>query len=326
MTFVICPNLALDHVLAADRLRPGGLTRCRMLRSQAGGKGANVLRATLALGGDGALVGFTAGRVGQVIDELARDEGLAFTTVSTEGEARVSTVVLTDDGGVTRLFERGPAVTPADEERLLALAARRASAPREWAVVTGAAPPGASPGFYAGLVRAARAGGHRVLVDAEGEQLTGALAARPDLVKVNLAEACTAVDGAAADCPDEKRAEPEALVAEGLELCRRLVAAGAAEAALTLGPAGAVAMLGGDVWHVTTPAVRAVNPVGSGDCFAAALVLSLQRSDDTAAALRLAAAAGAANAASPFTGDVDPALARELAAAAHARRRATRSA
>ncbi|HOU29338.1 MAG TPA: 1-phosphofructokinase family hexose kinase, partial [Thermoleophilia bacterium] len=72
--------------------------------------------------------------------------------------------------------------------------------------------------------------------------------------------------------------------------------------------------------------VRAVNPVGSGDCFADALVLSLQRGDDTAAALRLAAAAGAANAASPFTGDVDPALARELAAAAHAHRRTTRSA
>ena len=29
------------------------MTRCRALRTQAGGKGANVLRATLALGGDG---------------------------------------------------------------------------------------------------------------------------------------------------------------------------------------------------------------------------------------------------------------------------------
>ena len=61
-----------------------------------------------------------------------------------------------------------------------------------------------------------------------------------------------------------------------------------------------------------------MNPVGSGDCFAAALALALQRGDDSAAALRLAAGAGAANAASPYNGDVDPALARELAGDASA--------
>ena len=31
MTLVICPNLAIDRMLAADRLRPGGTTRCREL-------------------------------------------------------------------------------------------------------------------------------------------------------------------------------------------------------------------------------------------------------------------------------------------------------
>ncbi len=318
MTLVICPNLALDHVLAADRLRSGGLTRCEALCTQAGGKGANVLRATRALGGGGTLVGFAAGRVGRLIGELAGDEGLELATVDTEGEARVSTVVLADDGSVTRLYERGPQVTAGDEARLLALAGRQAAAPREWAVVTGAAPPGATAGFYAALAETARHAGHRVLVDAEGDQLKGALSARPDLVKVNLAEACTAVGEPSAHCADEKEGEPQALAAEGLELCRRLLAAGAAGVVVTLGSAGAVAILDGEEWRVTTPPVRTLNPVGSGDCFAAGLVLALQRGEDTGAALRLAAAAGAANAASPFTGDVDAGLAQELAASAHA--------
>jgi fructose-1-phosphate kinase PfkB-like protein len=77
-------------------------------------------------------------------------------------------------------------------------------------------------------------------------------------------------------------------------------------------------VLDGADWQVATPAVRAVNPVGSGDCFAAALTLALQRGDGVAAALRLAAGAGAANATSPYNGDVDPALARELAGGAAA--------
>ena len=318
MTLVICPNLAIDRMLAGGPPRPGGVTRCRALRTQAGGKGANVLRATRALGGDGRLMGFAAGRGGRLIAELARDEGLELAVVATDGEARVSTVVLGDDGSVTRLYEFGPKISATGERTLLELAGGRAGGPGEWAVVTGAAPPGASPGYYAALVSTARAAGYRVLVDADGEQLAGALAERPDLVKVNLAEACSAVGAPEARCDDEEEAAPEALEAEGLELCRRLLEAGAAGAVLTLGAAGAVAVVDGAEWRVATRQVRAVNPVGSGDCFAAGLTLALQRGERTAAALRLAAAAGAANAVSPYNGDVDPALAEELAGEAYA--------
>ncbi|NLE22764.1 MAG: hypothetical protein GX624_08305 [Actinobacteria bacterium] len=320
MTLVICPNLALDRVLTAGPVQPGGITRGRVLRVQAGGKGANVLRATLAMGGAGRLIGFAAGPGGRLITGLAADEGLKLETVETHGEARVSTVVLGDDGSVTRLYEYGPELAASDEERYIVLAGRRPALPGEWAVIDGAAPPGVSPGFYAALTRAGHGAGYRVLVDATDEQLAAALAAGPELVKVNLAEACSVIGNAAEGCTDEKDGAPEQLAAEGLELCRRLVTAGARGAVLTLGPAGAVAVLDGAEWHVTTPAVRAVNPVGSGDCFAAALVLALQRGDDTAAALRQAAAAGAANAASALTGHVDPALAERLADRASAGR------
>ena len=181
MTLVICPNLAIDRMLAGDLVRPGGMTRCRALRTQAGGKGANVLRATLALGGEGLLTGFAAGRGGRLIAELAHDEGLELDVLAAEGEARVSTVVLGDDGSVTRLYEFGPEVAPADEQALAHLVGGHTAGQDECAVICGAAPPGASPGFYAALVRAARSAGYRVLVDATGEQLArrAGRAARP---------------------------------------------------------------------------------------------------------------------------------------------------
>jgi 1-phosphofructokinase family hexose kinase len=318
MTLVVCPNLAIDRMLATDVVRPGRMSRCRELRTQAGGKGANVLRATRALGGDGLLTGFAAGRAGALIVALARDEGLELEAVATEGEARSSTVVLADDGSVTRLYEAGPAIGRGAEQALVDLAGRRPAAPGEWAVVTGAAPPGVSPGFYAALLRSARAAGYKVLVDATGEQLSGALRDRPDLVKVNAAEACSAVGAAGTHCDDESTASPAELMAEGLALARRLCAAGATAAVLTLGAAGATGVLDGGEWQVTTPPVRTVNPVGSGDCFSAGLTLALQRGEGVAAALALAAAAGAANAASPYNGCVDPALAAQLAGGAAA--------
>ena len=111
--------------------------------------------------------------------------------------------------------------------------------------MSGAAPPGASSGFYAALVRGAREAGYRVLVDATGEQLAGALAERPELVKVNLAEACSAVGEPFARCRDERTGAPEDLAAEGVELSRRLVAAGAVSAIVTLGAAGAVGVIAG---------------------------------------------------------------------------------
>jgi 1-phosphofructokinase family hexose kinase len=318
VTLVICPNLAVDRMLTGDAVRPGGMTRCRELRTQAGGKGANVARATRALGGEALLAGFAAGRTGRLILELADEEGLELEVIATRGEARASTVVLGGDGSVTRLYETGPEITAGDERALTELVACHSAAPGEWAVITGAAPPGASPGFYAGLLAAARSSGYRALVDATGAQLATALSGRPDLVKVNLAEACEAIGAPETTCDDEKTAGRDHLVEEAVTLTRRLCDAGAAGALITLGAAGAAGVLEGAAWQVATPAVRAVNPVGSGDCFAAALTLSLQRGDDAAAALRLAAGAGAANATSPYNGDVDPALAHELAGAAAA--------
>lgn len=326
MTLVVCPNLAIDRMLAADTVRPGGTTRCRALRTQAGGKGANVVRALRALAGSPRdvrttaplLTGFTAGRGGRLIAELAAEEGLRLDPVVTGGEARVSTVVLGDDGSVTRLYEYGPEVDAEDERALTEVVRARPAGTGEWAVVTGAAPPGVSPGFYAALVRIARAAGYRVLLDATDAQLTGALEEGPDLVKVNLAEACSAVGRLDDPCDDEKRASREALVAEGLGLCRRLVKAGAEDAVVTLGAAGAVGLLDDHEWQVHTRPITVVNPVGSGDCFAAGLVLAFERGDDVAAVLALAAGAAAANATSPFNGAVDPALASELAGGAEA--------
>ena len=157
-----------------------------------------------------------------------------------------------------------------------------------------------------------------MLVDATGEQLAGALRERPDLVKVNLAEACSAVGQPGATCRDEKpRGRRSELVAEGVELRRRLVAAGAVGAVVTLGAAGAVGVLGGADWQRAHAPSRRREPRRLRRLLRRGAHPGARAAERTRRRrCRLAAGAAAANAASPYNGHVDPALARELAGGA----------
>ncbi len=291
MTLVVCPNLAIDRVLLAARLAPGNLHRLRCLQHQAGGKGANVARALRALGGRALLVGLAGGSTGRLIGELAAAEGLDILLVAAEGEARISNVVIESDGRVTELYEHGPEMDAATAVALLETVRGQTGDEDGWAIVNGHAAPGSGPDYYARLVRTLHEGGRRVMIDAAGPQLANALKARPDFVKVNALEACSAVGDPAAHRPAAGRAgdasasaagdegaaaaltadeagradAPPAFIpadhgecdvvsaslddagriARGLELCRRLVEAGAGRAAVTIGATGAVALADG---------------------------------------------------------------------------------
>lgn len=330
MTLVVCPNLALDRVVAADDLRLGATQRTRCLGQQAGGKGPNVMRALAALGSPALLVGCTGDHMGELIAELAVEERFAVLLLELDDESRVSTVVLEAGGRRTDLFEEGPRIGPAHERALVETVGEQRARPGEWAIVTGAAPAQASPAFYAGLAAAARSAGYRVMIDAAGEQLHHALAIRPDLVKVNAAEAAqqTRTPGAAAgddpgDTRDTSENKPGDTPGDGASLpaaaasCRHLVAAGAAAAVVTRGAQGAVALTpDGRLLAVTSPSVEVVNAVGSGDCFAAGLLHGLESGSPLEQALPLAAGVAAANAATLMMGRFAAATARRLAAQA----------
>lgn len=254
MTFVVCPNLAVDRVVRLPRLAVGTTMRGDCLVQQAGGKGSNVARALAQLGGRSVLGGFAAGHTGRLIADLAAGERLDLKAILVAGESRISTVVLEANGRRTDFFERGPGVNRSDERALLELVATQPAADGEWAVVDGLAPVGVAPDFYARLVAALQATGRRVLLDAEGDQLRYALAAQPELVKINLREAQTATP-----VGDARSAAGTAAASEA---CRRLVAAGAGAAIVTLGGDGAVAFFGDTTALRTSEATPATYSAG----------------------------------------------------------------
>jgi tagatose 6-phosphate kinase len=145
--------------------------------------------------------------------------------------------------------------------------------------------------YFHGTQMAHEAGAITV-VDAQGSALLEALRAKPGLVKPNRSELAATLGR---ELKDEA-----AVMAAMRELCER----GAQRVVVTSGKNPALAFDGQRWWRVHAPRIDAVNPIGSGDAFAAGLVWRLLRGEDLGEACRWASAVGAANALTLLAGEV----------------------
>lgn len=311
MILCVTPSPSIDRLFLVDRLVPGEIHRPRGLLTVPGGKGLNVARAVRALNADVRVAGIAAGHAGRWLAEELAAEGVPAEFVWTAGESRTSTSVAASGGAgeLTEFYEDPQPIAPDDWAALRALAGARLAEAR-WLTLSGSVPPGVGVDGYATLAADARAAGVRVAVDARDEWLVASLAAAPDLVKINVAEAQDVLD-LTGTAPGPERA---------LAAARELQARGARAAVVTCGTEGLAAIdSAGEAWAGGVDAVGPY-PVGSGDACLAGLVASLDRGEPWEAALRLAIGAGAANAEQPGAGRLEPVRARALAAAARLRR------
>jgi 1-phosphofructokinase family hexose kinase len=296
----LTPSVDLTYLV--DHLELGRIHRPSEVVRRAGGKPLNLARAAAALGADVTVVAVLGGWTGDWLEgELARAE----ITVH-----RVPTPVLTrtcvsisaaDAEDLTELYEYAEPI-PADvwAEAREALVRELAARPG-WLAISGGPPRRLPPTGLAELAELAHHAGCRVAADTHGASLVPLLHSRPELVKVNRTEAAQVL---------------------GMEVATPLprIAAAVQErtggaVVLTDGVAGSIGLdRAGTTYTVAPPSHRGRFPVGSGDAYLGGLLTALDRGEDLGSALRLAAAAGAANAQIPGPGSLEPDLVRELAA------------
>jgi len=228
--------------------------------------------------------GFLGGASGEFIRRELDAAGIQHAFVSVEPPTRTCVTVLDlSKHIVTELVEETKAVDPAGYDELLD--AVRAHLNRSTGLVlSGSLTPRAPQDFYARCTRLAREARVPVVLDARGEALRLALPEEPTLVKPNREELRDTV-GFAVDSAEAFR-----------RAVMQLIERGAESVVVTMGADGAVAADGTGFWRVKSPRVQAVNPIGSGDAFAAGLVAGLVRGQRLAEACKLAAACGSANA------------------------------
>jgi fructose-1-phosphate kinase PfkB-like protein len=169
-------------------------------------------------------------------------------------------------------------------------------------IVSGSAPPGATPAFLQGVARIARKGTDRFVVDASGAALDGLLTGRPDIVKPNETE-IRHLMGRPAPLDEQIAWIRNDLAGSHLGQNAKVI--------VTRGAEGAILVTVDTVDTVDTvlrarpPAVTAVNTVGCGDALLAGFVVAWAAGKSDADALRAGVAAGAAAALQEVAGVVD---------------------
>jgi 1-phosphofructokinase family hexose kinase len=299
---------AIDRTFTVERLRPGTVHRPIRYLMTAGGKGVNVARAAATLGAAVTLAAVVH-QPSQFTDLFNSSESLSETSVgnrvllrlvASSLPTRTCLSVAEDGSAVMTDFNEPPSTLAPNEWRELVTEVESvvAGGPSGWLTVSGSAPSGLPSDAFEQLVRISHASGWRIAVDTSGSALSAALAAEPDLVKINRAEAAELVG----------QTTPPELIAR---LGHR---APSTRFIVTAGVDGAFA----PGLHVTTKS-RGQYPTGSGDAFLAGLVHALDTGADDLTALRLAVGAGVANAQCIGAGRFDRRVAESEAQAAMVR-------
>jgi 1-phosphofructokinase family hexose kinase len=298
LTVTLNPAWDITHV---SRAWPrGGVARAERHYAYAGGKGLNVARGLRDLGHAPCSLALIGGHAGELVRRQIAEAGLDCRWVEVAGETRTNlTLVDPETRAEIHSIDAGPIVQPHEWDRF-STAFDKLVATMEIVVLAGSLPRGVPSDAYARLIRAARACGARVVLDASGSPLEAALAAAPHAIKPNREELAQLVGRPVEDLPAVQGA------------ARAVMRRGVEHVFVTLGCEGAVAVSPIGAWHASPPQVEVRNTVGCGDAFVAGLVHALAHAWPPQEQLRWAVAAGTANVTVESPGAV-PAEVRQLA-------------
>lgn len=283
MVLTVTLNPAIDRTILADGFKVNAVNRGWPVLAAVGGKGINVSRAVLRLGGGTEALSVLGGETGKLALKLLRDEGIRIGYIAIEGETRTCYGIIDRKLGTeTILNESGPLVLDGEREEFLKLFKNSVNR-GEWVVLSGSAARGFGDEIYYDLISIANEKGAHTVLDATARYLIRGVEAVPYLVKLNMEELASLVHGDV-DNVDDMMGEMERLILRGINMV-----------VVTRGEKGALAMTKDRLFSIKPPEVASVNTWGSGDCVVAAMLVGLIEGRSIDDALKYGVAAGTAN-------------------------------
>lgn len=279
----VTPNPALDKTLVIDRFVERGVLRACEVYQYPSGKGLNVSRAVVRLGGRSIAMGFLGGPVGKWIEEALADEGVECNFVRVRTCTRTSTTIRCDEQGIeVHLVEPGERVEQDEADELYRMLVEFVE-PEDIVIFCGSLPPGVPVNFYKCCIEGVQSKGAIALLDSSGEPLSEALSALPFLIKPNEEELgeTLGID----ICSDS-----EVIVAiDGLLSC------GIKWVIVSQGERGAIGGCEDGILRAIPPEVSVVNTIGSGDAMLGGIAYAIWNGMEFEEVLRWGVAAGTAN-------------------------------
>ena len=253
MIVTVTMNPAIDKTIDVEHLERGGLNRIQHVELDAGGKGINVSKTIHELGGKSVVTGFVAGNTGKIIHNVMKEWNIESDFIEVAGETRTNTKVFEKTGELTELNEPGPVI---GEDNLKALLEKLEGYAKEDTLF--------------------------VLLDADGELFTQALAAGPDIIKPNRVEL-------------EQYAGMDYVASEQelLLIAKKLMESGIESVVVSMGKSGAMFLRPDLQVHCPGLRVKAHSTVGAGDAMVAALSYAWDNKLDATETVKLCMAVSA---------------------------------
>jgi len=244
----------------------------------AGGKGHNVARQLRQWGVPALSVVSKAGK-----DWLgaARQDGLPIREIPIHSVARTSWALVEGPRNRSDFFSQDPRWKKSDWDRC-ALFLRRSVRKRDWLVVAGSVPTGASRGWWRNLFLGLKKKRVQIVVDGKGQLLREALESGVDWAKGNLEEAEETMN---------QKGEGRCLAT------MQKISKGRSSLMVTLGSQGVALCCEGRSFKIPAPQIRVWDATGSGDVVTAALVYGIRRGWEIGKVAGFSVWAGSENAA-----------------------------
>jgi 1-phosphofructokinase family hexose kinase len=284
---VLNVGLALHRLCASPLHRkggPGGLLGARRESSAEPDTTAHCqsdVPRTLALIG---------GPPGDAIRREFANLGVSSRWVSSQTSTRVCTTILDDNTKTTTELVENAGSVSQDELEEFRNAYREEAAQADVVVLTGSLPAGTPATFYRDLLEKTPG---QVVLDAQGEPLLATLDCRPFLVKPNREELGRTLGRSVGTTAE--------LIAAMRELIRR----GARSVVVSEGKQR-ILIASESITSITPPTVEVINPIGSGDCLAAGIAVTLAAGYDLLDAVAYGVAAGTENVRHILPARLDP--------------------
>lgn len=293
MITTVTLNAAIDKTYFISSFQENGLNRTDSMYAEPGGKGINVAKVLHTLDAPVTASGIVGGYNGKRIISMLDDIGLHHEFIQVDGESRLCLNIIDQKtGGQTEINESGPVINETDWQTVKRKIKQLAEQSK-YMIFSGSLSKGLDDHIYAELIQSLKDTPTKIILDTSGPALQRGLQARPHMIKPNKDELAGILD-------QDDISEHE--IIETLKKWQNLKIP---IIIVSLGSEGAIVSVEGRLYKVEVPKMTAVNPVGSGDAFIAGMVKGLCEGLSIEETLRLAAAAGTANACENQAGTVN---------------------
>jgi len=284
MIITVTLNPAVDKTVEINNFASNRVNRVLTVRFDAGGKGINVSKVILSLGGKSIAIGFLGGEAGMFIKNHLDKMDISNDFVFVKGETRTNLKIVDPVQHTnTDINERGPDITPEDIKEMdhyLAHVAKKKSV----IVLSGSVPPNVDNDIYQKWIYQAKEKGAKTILDADGELMGLGITAGPYLIKPNIHEL------------ERLMNRKITSIMEAVE-CSRLVMGkyGIEVVVVSMGEKGALFLNNEVTIFAKGLTVEVKSTVGAGDSMVAALAYAIDEGYTFEKAVTLAVAAGTAN-------------------------------